>query len=119
MAKKHEDLGQEKLPCGITADQLAAWKKQYGENSVKHIPVYTKPEDKSHFHSLVVRVPGLEEISKAAKFATEPFKAGLILYNECKLVADPEVEANDSIKASACVSLSKIFKIYESEVLDL
>jgi hypothetical protein len=124
MSKKEQTAAQlnaeakTKLPCGITAEQLAEWKKLHGADNVKHIPVYTKA-DKSHFHSLIVRRPDMEAISKASKFASEPIKAGLVLYNECRLANDPEIEAQANLKASACRALTSMFKIYESEVLDL
>ena len=108
-----------KLPCGISKEQLLDWKKQYGESNIKHIPVYDKPGDKTHFKSVVVRKPDMDVISKASKFASEPFKAGVIIYNECVLAADPEFTTNQELKASACVSLARMFKIFESDVLDL
>lgn len=108
-----------KLPCGITQEQLNDWKKTYGENSIKQVKVFPKSEDKSHFYSLIVREPDLDAISKASKFISEPFKAGMILYLECKLAVDPEIDGNDKFKASACTQLVKLFKIFEAEVSDL
>lgn len=123
MAKNDKPTNAEakaiKLPCGITQEQLNAWKEQYGAENIKHVKVFEKAGDKEHFKSLVVRKPDLEVITKASRFAAEPFKAGLIIYNECKLAVDPEIEANDELKAGALVNLTRMFKIHESEVSDL
>lgn len=108
-----------KFPCGITQEQLDAWKNQYGSENIKHIKVFEKAGEKEHFKSLVVRKPDLDVITKASKFSTELLKAGLIIYNECKLAVDPEIEANPEMKAAALIQLSNLFKIHESDVLDL
>ncbi len=104
------------LPCGITEAQLKQWKKEFGENSIKLISI---PVDGQTI-SGVFRKPDKTVMSAALTVGgQDALKIGEIIYDNCKLVVDPEMDAVDEIKVSAFLKLTQEFKIYQAEVKNL
>lgn len=106
--KKTED---EKLPGGITQEQLEAWKLKYGESKVFQVDIPTDDAGKNVVTGYFKK-PNLNIIGAAGKFsATDMVKSGLVLFDGCWLGGDDEVKTDDEVKFSAINALNKLFKL--------
>ncbi len=107
-------------PLGITQDMVDEWKRLY--KGVSIITVTKKATDTSEekVYNGFFRRPDLKILSAAGSFAdSDPIKSGSVMFDNCKLKLDPEMESDDEIKMTAITKLNGIFKLHEAEVKNL
>lgn len=65
----------------------------------------------------IFKKPTIKVLSAVAKTAeTDKIKAALVMYNQCKVEVDPEIEASDELKLSAAEAVGDLFKRYTASV---
>lgn len=90
--------------------QINKWKAQH-----KDVYQYAQTDENGNTHYTYVRKPTLSDISFAAKFAdTDPIKAALSMFTNCRLGGSEEVPANDEMKQGIISKLSRLFKAVEA-----
>lgn len=100
-----------KLPAGVTAEQV----QQFVNRHKQVFPVRV-PKDGQTYVGLF-RKPKLSDMSAAAAIGQgDPIGAGELLYNQCKLACDPEMDSDDEVRMAAINGVSKIFRVLEAEV---
>lgn len=108
------------LPCGISEAQLKQWKNEHGEDNIHVVEVPRIDDEGTGNYEGIFRKPDMSIISAASKYAeSDPIKAGEILYENCKLKVDPEMDAKPEIKASTFAQLMKMFKVREAKIKKL
>ncbi len=125
------------MPLGVTQEMIDEWKRLYKGVSLitvrKKLEVgrqksedgSQKPEDGSpEFETKeyygYFRKPNLMIIAAAGKYSdTEPIKSGEVLFDNCKLQIDPELQNDDELKMSVIIRLNGLFEMHETEVKNL
>lgn len=99
--------------------QIKNWKDRHGV--IHDITVNAQDEDGKpiEIHGFFKK-PDLQTISLMGKFqATDPLKAGTLLFNNCKISIDPRMENDDEVKLGAMLALQQTFKQYTYSVKKL
>lgn len=90
MTEKKENNRKEKLPIGVTAEMVKAWKERYGEKKVKKARI---KDDDNVFEpfDVVIRRPGRTDMSEFEKWIDKrPDKAKELLIKACVLSPNKE-----------------------------
>ncbi|MCW5900489.1 MAG: hypothetical protein KIT10_14590 [Flavobacteriales bacterium] len=102
---------EKRLPDGVTQEQMNQLARQHGQV----FPVRVKKDGKQ-FCGLF-RKPKLSDMSAAAAVGmNDPLAAGDLVYNSCKLAADPEMDSDDEVHLAAVKSVQSLFRVLEAEV---
>lgn len=102
------------LPEGITEAMIAGWKQLHGRVH------WIRVDYNGTTRTAIVRRPDLKVISAASSLIhSDPIKAGLVLYDSCKLYVDPVIEASDELKLSVTKRIGELFQSFETELGEL
>lgn len=121
MSKNEKTVQQVKLPEGVTAEMITAWKERYGEDKVKIATLLLDDEvNTDNTLDVIVRVPGRKELNEFEKHVDrEPDKAKAILVNSCLLSHKEEVKANDMLFLNAYGAISQLIPIRKAIIKNL
>lgn len=105
---------EKKLPDGVTDEQVQAFIRRHGK-------VYTvSVEVDGQRHVGLFRKPTLADMSAASSLAaTDPIGSNRVVYNSCKLVADPGMDTNEEALVAAMNKVAGLFRILQAEVGEL
>jgi hypothetical protein len=100
-----------RLPDGVTDEQLTQFQRKHGEV----FPVRVRKDDKQ-FCGLF-RKPKLSDMSAAQSLvSSDPMASGDLVYNSCKLAADPEMDSDEEVHLAAVKGVQRLFRVLEVEV---
>ncbi|MBS2100709.1 hypothetical protein [Carboxylicivirga linearis] len=127
MEKKEQTVAQlivnqpegQKLPDGVTADMITAWKNRYGEGKIKlgEIPM---DEERTQFLAVIGRVPCRKSMGEFEKWMDkDPNKSKEILINSCLLTEKEKVKADDLLFYGAFDFLSQLIPIGKATIKNL
>lgn len=109
--KKEEN----KLPDGVTDDQIKAWKEKYGENRIKRLSLYK--EGSIDPFEVIVRKPDRKITSEYMKWVDKNFdKATSILVTNCCLTRVEEIKGDDELFFTAGTQLADLLPIGRGEI---
>jgi hypothetical protein len=95
--------------------EIAALKAKHG--SISQITV--KDKSGNEFHA-ILRKPKLQDMQiAAASEAKKKFTYNLSIWNNCKLSADPAIEADDFLLVGALQEINSIVQYAESSIKEL
>lgn len=98
----------------IQEGQIKLWKQKHG----KVFEIVVKDKDKEY--KGYFKKPGIDILSAASKYVTDdPIKSSRIIYENCKLAIDPEVETNEELQLSMMLACNQLFQIKLAEVKEL
>jgi hypothetical protein len=104
-------MTERQLPQGTTPEQLQELVRKHGTV----YPVYVTKDDR--VFAGLFKKPNLTIMGAAAAAGTSnPLRTGEVLYTNCKLVADPEMDSDEEVKLAAINQVGKLFRILEAEV---
>jgi len=98
------------------------WKEEHDVKNIEELKVERVSEDgknKEYFFAYAKR-PTIQVLGLVKKFEeSDPAKSWEILYDNTKIVADPEIEADEELKMAVIIQMTKIFTHHEVEVKKL
>lgn len=108
-----------KLPEGVSAEMIKAWKERYGENKVK-IASLPMDDDGKAYKDVVVRVPDRKVMSEFEKWLDKnPDKAKEIMINACLLSNKDEVKADDGLFFGCADAIAQLMPIRTAIIKNL
>jgi len=106
------------LPEGVSYEQVAAWKQQYGEDKIKIATLCVDVPEKRK--DVIVRVPDRNTYNMYDKWSNaDPSKSRDILINSCLLSHTEIVKADDALYFSCCYALTELLPLHKAIVADL
>lgn len=100
-----------KLPNGVTAEQITAWKERYGERKVKQATL-RDDEDLFDPFDVIIRRPGRQEMGEFEKWVDkQPDKAKVIMIKSCLLSHKDEVLADEDKFLHAFNAIAELMPI--------
>jgi hypothetical protein len=104
-----------KLPKGVTADDVKAWKKEHGK-----IRQFTVKKDDGTEVSCILRTPDRKVMGAALQAQkSDPIRSKEIVLVNCWLAGDEEIKTNDALFLSVASQLDDLIEIKETEVKEL
>ena len=101
----------------ITQAQINQWKKKWGEVFQIDVPLDDEAKDNAVGY---FKKPTLDSIKASSKYLeSDPIKAGEIVFNQCWLGGDAEIQENDEVKMSAMQKVSSLFKVRQASLKKL
>lgn len=94
--------------------QIQDYKKKYGK-----VYLITVTDDEGKDYNAVFRKPDIKILSAASKFEKEPFKAGIILFDNCWIAGDEEIKTQDDLKIAAMNVMESMFTQYTAKIKKL
>lgn len=104
---------EELLPKGTTEEQITQWKKQH-QGRIFVIDV-EDDFDGNHYVG-IFKEPSMKTISAVAHMAkTDEVKSMQIMYEDCKVHTDPELDTVTSLRMSAMKEMQKIVAVKKTK----
>lgn len=99
------------LPQGVTPEEI---KKLLAKHKELH-PITVKADGRTICG--LFKKPTLSILSAAAAAgASDPLKAGEVIYTNCKVLADAEMDTNEEVHLAAITQVNGLFRILQAEV---
>jgi hypothetical protein len=114
-----DDVKNAILPGGVKQSQINAWKREHDEV----YSVSVKDGDKEF--TGYFKKPDLAIIGLAGKYAQEstesydPIKSGNIIFDNCWLGGDKEIQEQGEYKLAAISKIGRLFRILEADIKKL
>lgn len=100
-----------RLPMGMDPEQVRELVRKHGTV----YPVSVRKDEVTY--TGLFKKPTLSIMSAAASAAgSDPLRSGEVLYKNCKLVADPEMDTDEEVHLAAIGGVNRLFRLLEAEV---
>ncbi len=105
---------KEKLICGLTTDEIDDLRKKHG-----YLVLGTIKQGEKKYQA-IFKEPSTETLKASGSIGkTDEVQGTLTLYNNCKVVVDPEIEKRDFLKMKSVECLAEHMNSFKVEVKNL
>ncbi|MCD8072515.1 MAG: hypothetical protein LUE10_04970 [Alistipes sp.] len=106
-------MATEKLIGQATAEQIATWKRQYGEVYA----VKATPADGGDRHVCYVKVPGRKALGAASEAGrNNPIRFSEIILRQCWIAGSEEIRDRDDLFLSVSARIAELIRVGEAQL---